>query len=319
MTTFQGTIGIIGAGALGALYGARIARNGHEVKFLLRSDYDTVVRDGLQIKSPQGDFTLRPPVYKSATEMGPCDLVIIGLKTTNNHALGELLRPVVGPETVILTLQNGLGNEELIVEALVDEHPDINKRLLGCVAFLCSNRVAPGVIHHVDYGHVRLAEFSGPVISRTEAICELFKEAEFGAKVHDSLMQIRWEKLVWNVPFNGLSVGAVLASSKDVVTNDPLRAVARGLMDEVIAGATADGVTIEPSFADLMMEYTDKMVPYKSSMQLDFEARSPIEVESILGEPYRRARGAGIPTPRLEMLYGIVKRADGKNREDPDF
>jgi len=311
--SFAGRIGIIGAGALGALYGARIARAGHDVHFLLRGDYEAVQRDGLKVFSPQGDFEMRPPVYPSPGAMGPCDLLIVGMKATDIAALAPILAHTTHAETVVLTLQNGLGNEEAIAAMLDALHSDSTGRgrVIGGVAFLCSNRTAPGVIHHMSYGRVRMAELAGPALDRTRAIAQLFLDAEFGCEVSDSLATIRWEKLVWNIPFNGLGVAAHHADSQVCVTDDELLRVSRGLMEEVVAAArAADGVEIAPAFIDLMMKYTLDMGPYRSSMQLDHEAGRPLEVEAILGEPVRRARAAGIAVPRMEMLYAIVRRVD---------
>lgn len=360
MDPFQGKIGLIGAGAMGGLYGAKLFQAGHDVHFLMRRDYETVRKDGLQILSHMGDFHIRPPVYSSAEALGQCDLVIVGLKTTDNGALPDLLAPVVGPETIVLTLQNGLGNEEEIARVLEGLHGDnfkagdgeginhscsshptapsdqavgsdrsvrseetisplpssIPARILGGVAFICCNRTEPGVIRHTDHGWIRLAEFSGPARERTHAIAELFRGAGITVEVHDSLAQIRWMKLVWNVPFNGLGVAASHATSRAVLEDSELVRIARGLMEEVIAGARADGVTINPSYIDDMMAATESMGHYKSSMQIDYETGRPLEVEAILGEPVRRARRANLPVPRMEFLYGVVRRLDALRRTD---
>lgn len=315
---FTGRIGVIGAGALGALYGARMANVGYDVHFLMRSDHDAVRRDGLRIYSAQGDFTIHPPVYRTAAEMGVCDLLIVGLKVTDNGAFPELLGPTVGPHTVVLTLQNGLGNEEAIAAVLAEHFPgeDVRRRIVGGVAFLCSNRTAPGEIRHISYGHVRLAEMSGPLQPRTHTLARLFTDAGFACEPHDSLVYIRWEKLMWNIPFNGLGVGGYHASSDICVSDPELRRVSRGLMEEVQAAARgADGVVIPDAFIDKMISYTEAMGFYRSSMQIDYENGKPLEVEAILGEPLRRARRAGIDTPRMQMLYAIVKRMDAENRK----
>jgi 2-dehydropantoate 2-reductase len=318
MKPFMGKIGLIGAGAMGGLYGAKLFQAGHDVHFLMRRDYDAVRRNGLKVFSHMGDFEIRPPVYDSAAALGRCDLVIVGLKTTDNASLAELLAPVVGPETLVLTLQNGLGNEEEIARVMgLIGHPESREpatRVLGGVAFVCCNRTEPGVLRHTDHGWIRLAEFSGPARERTHAIAEMFRSAGLTIEVHDSLAQIRWMKLVWNVPFNGLGVGAGHATSRMVLEDETLLRVARGLMEEVVAGARADGVAIAPGYIDNMIAATESMGHYKSSMQIDYEAGRPLEVESILGEPVRRACRAGIPTPRMEFLYGVVRRLDALRR-----
>jgi len=305
---FRGKIGVLGAGALGAFYGARLSRAGFDVHFLLRSDYDAVQANGLQVRSFEGDFHIYPPIHRTAADMGPCDLILIGIKSTDNAALPNLLAQTVGPETLILTLQNGLGNEDAVAVAMGGGEENA-QRVLGGIAFLCSNRIAPGIIHHMDHGWIRLGEFRGPAQPRTNAIGEMFRAASIRCEVYDNLLQARWEKLVWNIPFNGLGVAA-RANVQQVLQSLELRHLARGLMDDVLAAAEADGTPLDPVLADKMMKNSESMGPYRSSMQIDFEEGRRLEVESILGEPLRRARVAGALVPRLEMLYQLVKFAD---------
>lgn len=307
---FKGRIGIIGAGALGAFYGARLTRAGHDVHFLMRSDYDAVKRDGLFVKSFEGDFHIATPkIYSSPAEMGVCDLLIIGLKTTANAALPDLLRDTAGPDTLALTLQNGLGNEDAVAAALGHTGADAAARVLGGIAFLCSNRTAPGHIHHMDHGWIRMGEFAAPVMERTRAIAELFLSAGIRCEVYDSLMEARWEKLVWNIPFNGLGVTA-RANVAQVLESPTLREVAFALMQETAAAAAATGSPIDPAMPEKMLKNSESMGPYHSSMQVDFETARPLEVESIIGEPMRRARTAGLDVSHMAMLYALVKRLD---------
>jgi 2-dehydropantoate 2-reductase len=313
---FKGRIGVIGAGALGCFYGARLARAGCDVHFLLRRDYEVVKANGMRIVSFEGDFEIRPPVFPTAEAMGRCDLLIVGLKTIDHAALPALLAPTAGPETLVLTMQNGLGNEELIAAALKGNgQTGCEERILGAPAFLCSHRGDPGVVHHTDHGWIQLAEHRGRATDRTRAIAALFTSAGIRCEVLDSLVEARWRKLVWNVPFNGLGVAADRADTDAVLGDATLEAVARGLMEETIVAARADGVTIEPAFVERMMVHTSTMGAYKSSMQIDYEQGRALEVDAILGEPARRARAAGIAIPRMEMLYGIVRRMDLLNRK----
>lgn len=314
MSTFSGRIGIIGAGALGAFYGARLAQAGHDVAFLLRSDYEAVRDHGLFVKSFEGDFHIRVNAFNSPEAMGVCDLIIVGLKTTANAALPGLLGPTVGENTVILTLQNGLGNEEAISEALGGAAAGAASRVLGGVSFLCSNRTAPGHIHHIDHGQIRMGEFAAPTSDRTHAIAELFRSANIRCDVADSLMQARWEKLVWNIPFNGLGVAA-RSNVAQVLASSELRALARALMQEVVATAEATGSPIDGAMPDKMMTNSESMGPYHSSMQVDYEQARPLEVESIIGEAVRRGQGAGVAVTRMAMLYTLVKELDLRNRQ----
>lgn len=317
---FQGKIAILGAGALGAYYGARLYESGHDVHFLMRSHYDAVKARGLKVTSCHGDFHIEPPVYKDVKEIGVCDLVIIGIKATQNDALPELLEHTVGPKTVVLTLQNGLGNEE-VIEAVLKRlgHDNPGARITGGIAFLCSNAVGPGHIDHTAHGHIRLAEYSSDALERTHLLARSFEASKVGTEVFDSLLHIRWSKLVWNIPFNGLGVAAIQADTQVVLNSPPLMKTARRLMEETLAAAKSEGVEISDEFIEQMIHNTTSMGAYESSMQIDAAERRPLEVEAILGEPLRRAQRAGIDTPCLEFLYGIVKRANHlilENRND---
>ena len=321
---FSGKIGIIGAGALGGYYGARLSQAGFNVHFLMRSDTQVVRQQGLQVKSIDGDFVIHPPVYDSAQSMGVCDLLIIALKTTDNGALPELLAATANEKTVVLTLQNGLGNDDALARVLAgyplhESDPPARSlptasRVMGGPAFLCSTRIAPGVIHHTEYGFIRLAEFAGAPTPRTHAVAAMFRTAGIPCDVLERLDEARWGKLIWNVPFNGLGVASPGADSAVILADPILLRVARELMDEVIAAARADGVELDQSAAEQSMARTHTMGAYKSSMQVDYELGRPLEVEAILGEPVRRARRAGIAVPAMEMLYGLVRRADQKLR-----
>lgn len=302
--TFAGRIGIIGAGALGSFYGARLARAGHDVHFLLRSDYEAVKANGLTIQSVDGDFHIKPPVYASAEELGVCDLIVIGLKTTANHALPELLRPTVGPNTLILTLQNGLGNEEAIAEAIGNENAN---RILGGIAFVCSNRIAPGVINHMAHGWIRMGEFSAPATERTHAIAALFTSAGIRCEVYPELLQARWEKLVWNIPFNSLGVVA-RANVAEVLSEPHLRTLAHKLMLEVCEAAAAAGWPLDPEIPAKMLKNSESMGPYRSSMQIDYENGLPLEFESKLGAALRKGQTAGCNLPHMETIYALLKQ-----------
>lgn len=312
---FSGRIGIIGAGALGAFYGARLARAGHNVSFLMRSDYDAVKRDGLFIKSIAGDFHLQPEVYNSPATLGHCDLIIVGLKTTANGALPGLLKETVGSDTVVLTLQNGLGNEEAVASAMSHSGDDAAARVLGGIAFLCSNRTGPGHINHIDQGWISMGEFTAPVTGRTHAIANLFKSADIRCEVYDNLLQARWEKLVWNIPFNGLGVAAQ-ANVAQVLQSPGLRHLAKNLMLEVVAAAGATGTPIDQAMPEKMLKNSESMGPYRSSMQVDYENKNRLEVESIIGEPMRRALAAGCPVCHMGTLYELVKQLDGELQAD---
>jgi 2-dehydropantoate 2-reductase len=319
-------IAVVGCGAVGSYYGAKLCRSGQDVHLLLRSDFDAVRRKGVFIKSPDGDFNIRPKCAKIPEEIGQSDLVLIALKTTANDQFPKLLPPLVGNRTAIVTLQNGLGNVEQLARLFPPE------QILGGLCFVCLNRIEPGVIVHTSYGMVMLGEFERHPEPRTHDIASLFRNAGVNCKVTGSLAQAHWEKLVWNIPFNGLGVAGVagyeaLAGrpdgrcqvqgsagpclTADILLADPRwEKLVRELMFEVIAAAGALGHEIPASIAEKQIERTRTMGAYKASTLIDFERGQPLELESLFLEPLRRAQQAKVPTPRLAALCEVLRQLD---------
>jgi 2-dehydropantoate 2-reductase len=301
------SIAIVGAGAVGGYYGARLAQHGHDVHFLLRSDYDAVRRGGLVVESCDGDFRIPADAvraYDDPRRMPAVDLVIVTLKSTSNDRLDPLVRPLLKDGTAVLTLQNGLGNEDRLAELFGAP------RVLGGMAFVCINRVAPGVVRHTDHGIIRLGEFSARErTARADRVAAMFNASRVKCEVLDDLRFGRWQKLVWNVPFNGLGATLDLTTDRLVGTGEGL-ALVRQLMEEVRTAARADGVELPADLVDVNINNTVSMGPYKSSMQVDRQQGRPMEVEAILGEPLRRAGAGGAETPVLEALYRAARVVD---------
>ena len=318
-------IGVVGCGALGSYYGAKLCRDGQETHLLLRSDYEWVRAKGVRVRSVEGDFHVNPRCARAPEEIGVCDLVLIGLKTTANGQFAKLLPPLVGENTAVVTLQNGLGNEARLADLFGAE------KILGGLCFVCLNRVEPGVILHLAHGTIVLGEYERWPEPRTHDFASLIRHAGVPCKVTDNLERAHWEKLVWNIPFNGLGVASVagyealtappyaLRSPRSTVPclgTDQLLAdprweqLARELMLEVIAAANALGFKISELLATKQIERTRTMGPYKASTLIDFERGQPLELESMFLEPLRRAQKAGVATPRLAALGALLKTLD---------
>lgn len=316
-------IGVVGCGAVGSYYGAQLWRLGHEVHFLLRSDFEAVRAKGVWIRSSKGDFLARPAAAAAAVEVGVCDLVVVALKTTANREFGRLLPPLVGPQTWVLTLQNGLGNEDLLAALFGPE------RILGGLCFVCLNRVGPGVIRHLAHGRVVLGQYRAAPSPFVAALAAEWCRAGVDCRLTPDLDRAHWEKLVWNVPFNGLGVAGVigydnwrtgrvpepLERSRTVPTDELLsdpgwaQAVVE-LMAEVIAAGRGAGFAMDPGLAEEMIGLTRSMGPYQASTLLDFERGRPLEVDSLFREPLRRAARLGVATPLLGRLTGILEELD---------
>jgi 2-dehydropantoate 2-reductase len=293
-------IAIIGAGAIGGYYGGLLAHGGHDVHFLLRADLATVRAHGLTIHTKGRTLHLpRVQCAPTTAEIGPVDLVLIALKTTANPALETLLPPLLGPHTTLLTVQNGLGNEEFLATRWGAD------RVLGALCFVCINRTAPGIIHHLDHGSISLGEFNRPISPRVQAIADAFLAVDVEAHSVEHLAAERWRKLLWNIPFNGLSIAA-RARVNEVLASPHLRATARALITEVLDAARRLGHEIPDDFADWQIERSHSMGAYQPSSMLDYEQGHPVEVEAIWGEPLRQGQLAGAHMPRLELLHHLL-------------
>ena len=293
-------IAVVGTGAVGGYYGGMLAHGGHDVSFLMRADLETVRAEGLRIFTKGNEIRLpRVAAFATTEEIGAVDLVIIALKTTANAELERLLPPLIGPGTALLTLQNGLGNEEFLAARWGVE------RVMGALCFVCINRTEPGVIRHLDQGSISVGEFRRPASTRARAIADAWREVGIEAKAVDNLAEERWRKLLWNIPFNGLSI-AGRANVGAVLADDGLRSLARSLMDEGLDAARRLGHAIPDSFADWQIERSYSMGDYKPSSMIDYEMARPVEVEAIWGEPWRQGVAAGAAMPRLEALHRII-------------
>lgn len=309
------TIAVVGAGAVGGYYGARLAQAGHDVRFLLRRDLAAVRANGLRVFSPDGDFHLpRVTAVGTASELGVVDWVICSLKATALESARDLVAPCIGPGTRIVALMNGLGIESRFCEWFGPE------RVFGAMAFVCINRGEPGIIHHLEYGRVSIGHaLDDP--GENARLRDLLDSGHIENVVAPNLRYARWEKLCWNIPFNGLSVAGGGIGTQTIVTNAELRRTAERAMGEVVAAGNADlgavGSVARLDAAEViprMFALTETMGDYRTSMVIDYVLGNELEVETILGNPVRRARELGVATPTIETLYALVSHADRVRR-----
>jgi 2-dehydropantoate 2-reductase len=315
MNKHTGKYAVIGTGAVGGYYGSLLARAGQDVHFLLHSDYEHVRDHGLKLDSINGDFTL-PEVhaYKSVDDMPACQTVILALKTTKNHMLSRLLPAVIKEDGYVLILQNGLGIEDDVAGIV---GPD---RVMSGLCFLCSNKIGPGHIHHMDYGQINLGDYSADhkpkgITQRLKSLAKDLTEAGIQVNLIEDLITARWKKLVWNIPYSGLT--AILNTTTDKIMADrESRLLVENIMREIIEAAGACGHVIDKSFVEEMLKATDEMAAYKPSMLLDYEKGESLEVETIYGKPIRIANAAGFKMSLTDTIYHKLKFLDNLNRAD---
>lgn len=306
-------IAVIGPGAVGGYYGALLVRAGFDVHFLFNSDYEHVKNQGLYIESINGDIKLsRVHAYAAPEDMPVCDIAVIALKTTENYLLPAILPQVVRPDGTVILLQNGLGAEAAAQAVLP------GAAVLGGLCFLCSNKIGPGHIRHLDYGAIRMGHH-GPagraagITPQLETVAGLFATAGIQADMAGDLGCARWEKLVWNMPFNGLCV-ILNAVTSELVSSASAGILLRSVMLEVIGAARTCGYGVEPEFADAMIAATRKMVSYKPSMKLDYEAGRKPETDAIYRYPIEAAAAAGFDMSQCRVLLHQLEHLDHQNR-----
>lgn len=294
---------VVGAGAVGGFYGGRLALARARVATLCRSDYETIRSQGIMVNSVWGDFQFTPEkAIRRAAEYGPPpDYILVALKVLPGVDPVEIIRDAVGPETAIILVQNGIGIDEPVAAAFP------RNEVIGAVAFIAVSRTGPGRILHADYGRLVLGRFPAGTSTRVQRLAELFQAAGVPCEITDDIVTARWRKLVWNAPFNPISVLGGSVDTKTMVEMKESIDLARATMEEVLRIATAAGHPVPPDVIDHNFEGTRGMKPIKTSMLADFEAGRPMEVEAIVGNALRTARRHGVQAPHLATLYTLLK------------
>ena len=295
-------IAIVGTGAVGGWYAALLAEAGHEVHCLARSDFEVIRSKGLTIRNKAQERIVRlASAAPAASEIGRCDLVVVTIKSTSNHALAELVGPLLGPTTLVLTLQNGMGNVEALARLLPAE------RIVAGLCFVCINRTAPAVIDTTLAGYVRMAAAAGPINQSVKSCVATFVGAGVDCQAEISLESVLWKKLCWNIPFNGLSIAGGSITTDLILASPALNDRAYLLMKEVQAAAQARGHGFEDGHIKRQFVVTAGMGPYRPSSLIDFVEGREVEVEGIWGEPLRRGIEAGVKMPETERLVAEIK------------
>ncbi len=306
----QPRILIVGTGAVGGFYGGKLAQSGARVAALCRSDYEVVKTRGIRIKSVYGDFSFTPEkVVRDLSEYGPPpDYILVALKVLPEIDTARIIQDAVGPDTVIVLLQNGIEIEDPVAQAFPENE------VISGLAFICVTRTSFGHVEHIDFGRLIIGRFPGGYSDRATELSDRFNNAGVPCDVTEDVVTARWRKLVWNAPFNPISVlGGGVDTRTMVDTPESLR-LARQIMNEVCGIAAAAGCPLPNGIVQENIDGTRKMEPYKTSMLVDFEAGRPMEIEAILGNGLKVARRHNVPSPHMESLYALLKLIEKKNR-----
>ena len=308
-------VAVVGAGAIGGFYGLMLARAGHEVHFVVRGDYKAIQENGMRLVSEsEGDFQLSPvSVYRDVAELPPCELLLIATKTTSNAELAPQLARVAAPGCAVVLLQNGFG-----VEDVFRQHLDPSVHLLGGLCIVSVHRDGPGIIHHFGLGALNVGYHSGPRDGQSaleQMIESTFHEAGIELSIMPDITTARWQKLMMNIPFSGLTV-LLDSGTRPLMIHPDTRALVRQLMEEVEVAAAACGHPLPAGYLDEAWAKTDGQPDYQSSMQIDFKAGRALELDSIYAAPLAAAAAAGGAMPKVEMLYQALRFLDQRNRAE---
>jgi 2-dehydropantoate 2-reductase len=298
-------IAILGAGAVGGFYGARLARAGHDVVFVARgATLDALRTRGIQVKSELGDLSTPVRAEDDPSTIGQVDLVIVAVKTYSNPQALPLVAPLVGPGTAVLTLQNGVDSARELAGVVDESH------VLAGTTYIGVSLPEPGVVHHV--GSVRRIVFGEAfgertVTARVSRIHEVLAAADVQAETAaDSRVPI-WEKFIFLAPIAGLTAAARLPIGA-AWAHQAFRYVYIQAMAEIEALARREGVAVADDVCEQKVHYLDKAPgTMRTSMMMDLMAGKPLELDALLGTVVRRGRAAGIQTPVTATLYGILK------------
>jgi len=297
---------IIGAGAVGGYYGALLARQGHDVSFVARGAHGEAIRaKGLRVVGPLGDFTVRTPAESDPARIGPVDVVLHTVKTYDNATAIPLIKPLLGPETSVLTLQNGVDSAEEVA-AVAGE-----RATLGGSTYIATAIEAPGLIRQTGtHRRIVFGEYFNPSAEVTPRVKTL-SDAMLAADIHsepvvDSRHTV-WEKFTYLAPFAAFTGAARLPIgplwSDDYIKNMFLDAVV-----EVADVARAHGVRLPADHRDRVFEYAIKLPPAtRSSLLIDLQMGKRIEVEALQGSVVRRGARVGVATPIMSALYAVLK------------
>lgn len=293
---------VIGAGAIGAFYGSLLAKAGAEVSVVCRSDYDQVKQHGFIIDSSSlGRWNFIPAqVLKNAADFkGSADYVLLCTKVIPAVDRVALIRPAVAENTAIVFIQNGVEIEQEMLDAFP------NNEVVSGLAFICCNRVCPGEILHLAYGRLALGNLPSGISNKTVQLCELFSQSGIDCNTNENIITGRWQKCIWNAPFNPLSVLSGGLPTLDILQNQ--ESFVRNIMQDVFNIAAASGHSLADDIININIEHTYAMPPYKTSMLLDYENGQPMETEAILGNAVRAAQRLSVDVPHLDSIYALMK------------
>jgi len=296
-------VAVIGAGGVGGYFGGLLARAGHEVAFVARGAHLQAIKEnGLRVESQlDGTFTVQGNVTDDPSEVGEQDLVIFAVKMYHNSDAVDSLAPLIGPETVVLTLQNGIDNGEILAEAVGDDHVMIGS------AYMEGRITEPGVVTQGGPGIAAFGEMNVGISRRGENLLQRFQEAGWRVNLHENMPGMLWKKFAY-IAGSAAVCAAANCVYEEMRTKPETRQLIRDAIEEVLAVGKARGAPIMADSLAWAMDSLDRFPGQgRASMAKDFTDQRPVELEGLTGTVVRMARELDVPTPANDFLYAILK------------
>lgn len=297
-------IGIMGAGAVGSYFGARLAKAGNDVVFIARGNhFQKIRREGLKVRSIDGDFQIFLKATETPAVAGVCDLILFAVKSQDTEAAARGMEPMMGEDTLVLSLQNGVENEEILSRLLGAKH------VLGGLCYVGARIDRPGEVIHSAAGRVVVGEFDGRRTIRLAMVERVFEEAGVPVRVSDDIVLDQWKKLCWNLAFNSLSA-LTRGTVGELLAHEGCRELVRKAIAEAVAVAVNRGVELPRDFPDRVIAENEIFKDLKTSMLQDVEKGRRLEIDALNGFVCRQGRAAGIETPVNDTIYALVSCLD---------
>lgn len=303
-------VAVMGSGAVGGYFGAKLASAGHQVAFIARGAHLAAMRaNGLLVKSSDGDLHIRHAQFiADAAAIGHVDLILFCVKSYDTAKAAETIKPMVAGQTFILSLQNGIDNPAELARVHGEKH------VLPAVVYVGAQISAPGVVNHTTGGRIVFGQSDGAVGDRLKVLQQTLIAAGIPCDVSHDIRKVQWTKLLWNAPFCAISC-LTRANTKQIVESPTLVKLAVDCMAEVQAAARLDQVDLPAQLFDDVLNFSRGLGDFKPSMLQDLEAGKPLEYEAFNGYVAKLLQGAGQPAPVNEIFYAMLKYIDARTRE----
>jgi 2-dehydropantoate 2-reductase len=304
-------IAVMGAGAVGGYFGARLSRAGHEVVFIARGRHlEALRRDGLRVISPFGNLHIEDARFTGdTTDVGIADLILFCVKSYDTESAAESLRPLIATESAILSLQNGIDNPEKIARLWGEQ------RTFAGVVYIAAEIDSPGVVRHSTGGKIIFGQPDGGRDDRAQFIARSLAATDIPCEMSRDIQKVQWTKLLWNAPFCAISC-LTRANMKQIVESEPLINLAVDCMTEVQAAALTRGIDLPRELFDQAIVFSKGLGKFKPSMLQDLEARKPLEYEAFNGIVVKLLRHAGAQAPINQTFHATLQCLDNRIREE---